>query len=67
MRWAVHWFESESLGALSRHSEHVLAVVLPVARPLPQCSAVQRRGDDLGEASPSVFTLRAEKRVSETP
>lgn len=28
--WAVHWFESIRLGALRRHCEHVLAVVLPV-------------------------------------
>lgn len=53
----VHGLQSEGLRALRCHSEHVLAVVLPVARALPQCSAVQSRGHDLCEASPSVLAL----------
>ncbi len=56
MRGTVHGFESEGV-RLTGHGEHVLAVMLPVTRSLPQRRAVQRRGHDLAEAPPPVLTL----------
>ena len=54
---AVHGLQGVGLRALRHHGEHVLAVVLPVARALPQCSAVQGGGHDLVEAPLTVLAL----------
>ena len=48
---AVHRLEAERL-ALGLEQEHVLAVVLPVARPLPERLADERRRVDLLVAAP---------------
>lgn len=54
--WAVHGFEGEGL-LFHLEGEHVLAVVLPVSRGLPQLAVVDVGCHHLLEAPLSVLTL----------
>ena len=54
---AVHGLQGVGLRSLGHHGEHVVAVVLPVARALPQRGAVQGGGHHLVKAPLAVLAL----------
>lgn len=60
MSRAVHGFQSKQL-LLHLKGEHVLAVVLPVARGHPESAVVDVWGDHLLESSFPIFTLLENK------
>ena len=61
MSRAVHGLQSKLL-LLHLEGEHVLAVVLPVARGHPQAAVVDVWGDHLLESSFPIFTLLGNKQ-----
>ena len=64
--WAVHGFECKDV-LFHGEGEHVLAVVLPVARRLPQLAVVDVGGGHLLEATSAVLLLYSPGAAHQEP
>lgn len=65
MSWAVHGLQGEAV-LLDLEGEHVLMVILPVARGLPEPAVVHVGGEHFGEV-PLVVLLLEDKGLHSKP